>query len=336
MSLLPSGLASSGSQEEGTRLTWTGGNTTGEGERERNITIGHICMLEEGEWKTKRSTTASTQRGLRLNVVLPSPSSTVTVVIDGYTHNSILTSGDSVPLGTQLILVCWVVGLPYGTPLSYTWRCRNGQICNTQGSYARRFHNKHTLAVNTTATFDDKTYTCQVTATGGQGATGSFSLSVTGTCVCLVLYYSSNGAGTSLVLHTHSGGRVVHSKDRLIPHQFPITHLQQISYQKMHGSETVTKHTVTCVSSGTPPPRFYSLQRTPNIGGVSKWTNIRPIDVDTNTFQNRDVYCDDRDTNYFYLYLTSSNNSELTSYHFIVWMGSSPVTQRSLHITRAK
>ena len=63
---------------------------------------------------------------LRLNVVLPSPSTTVTVVIDGYTHSSTLTSGDSVALGTQTILVCQVVGLPYGTPLSYTWTCLDG------------------------------------------------------------------------------------------------------------------------------------------------------------------------------------------------------------------
>ena len=40
VSLIPSGLASSGSQEEGASLTWTGGNTTAEGERERNITTG--------------------------------------------------------------------------------------------------------------------------------------------------------------------------------------------------------------------------------------------------------------------------------------------------------
>ena len=32
--LLPSGLAGSGSQEEGASLTFTGGNTTGDGERE--------------------------------------------------------------------------------------------------------------------------------------------------------------------------------------------------------------------------------------------------------------------------------------------------------------
>ena len=244
--------------------------------------------------------------------MLPSPSSTVTVVIDGYTHNSTLTSGDSVPLGTQLILVCWVAGLPYGTPHSYTWRCRNGYQCESEGSYANKIHNEHTLTVTTTATFDGGTYTCQVTATGGQGATGSFSLSVTGTCVCLVLYYSSNGAGTSLVLHTHSGGRVVHSRGRLVPHQFPITHLHQIYHQRRQGRET--RYRITCVSSGTPPPRFYSPNGTLDTGGVTQTQHGYSVTLEVNgslsNFQNRDMYCDDNDTNYFYLYLTSSNNSE--------------------------
>ncbi len=44
MSHLPSGLAGSGSQEEEASLTWTGGNTTGEGERERNTATGHTCQ----------------------------------------------------------------------------------------------------------------------------------------------------------------------------------------------------------------------------------------------------------------------------------------------------
>ena len=246
--------------------------------------------------------------------MLPSTSSTVTVVIDGYTHNSTLTSGDSAPLGTQLILVCRVVGLPYGTPLSYTWTCLNRYQCESEGSYVRKIHNIHTLTVNTTVTFDNRTYTCQVTATGGQGAIGSFSLSVTGTCVCLVLYYRSNGAATSLVLHTHSGGRVVHSRDRLIPHQFPISSKQQISYQR--GQRT--RFILTCVSSGTTPPRFYSPNGTLDTGGVTRrdysaHSAILAIDVDTtgiDTFQNRDIYCDDNHTNYFYLYFASSNNSE--------------------------
>ena len=103
----------------------------------------------------------------------------VGITIDGYTHNSTLTSGDSVPLGKQLILVCWVVGLPYGTPLSYTWTCPNGP-CEVEGYYGRKIYTEHILAVNTTSTSDGGTYTCQVTATGGQEANGSFAFSVTG------------------------------------------------------------------------------------------------------------------------------------------------------------
>ena len=103
----------------------------------------------------------------------------LTVVIDGYTHNSTLTSGDSVHLETQIILVCQVVGLPYGTPLSYTWTCPNGP-CEVEGYYGRKIYNEHILAVNTTSTSDGGTYTCQVTATGRQESTGSFTLRVSG------------------------------------------------------------------------------------------------------------------------------------------------------------
>ena len=48
MSLLPSGLPGNSSQEEWASLTWTGGHTTGEGERERNITTGHTCQSLTG------------------------------------------------------------------------------------------------------------------------------------------------------------------------------------------------------------------------------------------------------------------------------------------------
>ena len=103
----------------------------------------------------------------------------VTVVINGYTHSSTLTFGDLVPLGTRLILVCRVVGLPYGTPLSYTWTCPNGP-CEVEGYYGRKIYNEHILSVNTTSKSDGGTYTCQVTATGGQEASGSFTFRVTG------------------------------------------------------------------------------------------------------------------------------------------------------------
>ena len=250
--------------------------------------------------------------------MLPSPSSTVTVVIDGYTHNSTLTSGDSVPLGTQIILVCRVVGLPYGTPLSYTWTCLGfpHEQCESANGYSRKFYNKHMLAVNTTFTLAGETYTCQVTATGGQEATGSFTLTVTGMCVCLALYCSSNGTGTSLVIHTHSGGRVVHSAGRPIPHQFLIASKHKISYLWGQGPRPPRLvYGITCtVSSGAPPPRFYSPNGTLDTGGVTQHQNAHSVLVVDNanvtTLQNRDMYCDDSDTNYFYLYLTSSDNSE--------------------------
>ena len=240
--------------------------------------------------------------------MLPSSSSTVTVVIDGYTHNSILTAGDSVPLGTQIILVCRVVGLPYGTPLNYIWTCPNGP-CEVEGYYGRKVYNEHILAVNTTSIKDGGAYTCQVTATGEQEANGSFTLTVTGMCVCSLLYCISNGTGTSLILHTHSGGRVVHSYGRLIPYHFPITHLHQISYlikEGLHG------YKVTCNVSRSPSPRFYTPNGTFSTGEVTQENYQRSaiLDVNINTIQNSDMYCLDNNTNYFYLYLTSSDNSE--------------------------
>ena len=254
-------------------------------------------------------------KGLGLNVVLPSPSSTVTVVIDGYTHDSILTTGDSVPLGTQIILVCRVVGLPYGTLLNYTWTCQSGP-CEAEDVYARTFYNKHILAVNITSPLAGGTYTCQVTATGGQEATASFTLTVTSMCVCSVLYCSSNGTDTSLVLLTHSGGCVVHSDHRIIPHQFLITSNENISHLRVKPPRPpIPVYRITCtVSSGTPPPRFYSPNGTLDTGAVTEQSThsitLQWDRVNIESLQNRDMYCGDNDTHYFYSYFISSDNSE--------------------------
>ena len=111
-------------------------------------------------------------------------------MIDGYTFKSNLTSGDSVPLGTQITLVCWVIGLSYGTPIDYTWTSPN-RPCEVEGYYGRKVYNEHILAVNAMSTRDNGTYTCQVTAAGGQEANGSFKLTVAGMSVCLALYSAS-------------------------------------------------------------------------------------------------------------------------------------------------
>ena len=234
--------------------------------------------------------------------------------------------GTQFPLELRSSLVCRVVGLPYGTSFSYTWTCPNGDCVSkvADGSdpynYGRKIYNDSILAVNTTNINYGGTYTCQVTARGGQEATGSFRLKITGMYVCLALYCSSNGTGTSLVLHTHSGGRVVHSDHRIIPHQFLITSKHKILYvKKWQRHERTVKYLVygiTCtVSSGAPPPRFYSPNGTLDTGGVTQHQNAHSKTlewdhVNIETLQNRDMYCDDSDTNYFYLYLTSSDSSE--------------------------
>ena len=231
-----------------------------------------------------------------------------TVQINGYTHNTILTSGDSVPLGTQIILVCGIVGLSNETLVNYTWTCPN-EPCEVEGYYGRKVYNEHVLAVNTTSTSDGGTYTCQVTATGGQEATGSFILSVTGMCAlfsCNIVNMSTGSVySTVYCCCNNAGGRVVHSYGRLIPHEFPITDLQQIS-----GPDGIGK--ITCTnSSGT--ARFVSNSENVQLetGRVSETRNgatatlvVEPSNA--NNFQNRDLYCTDF-SNFFYLFISSAS-----------------------------
>ena len=102
-----------------------------------------------------------------------------------------------------------------------------------------------------------------------------------------------------------SGGSVVHSEGRLIPHEFPITDLQQISDQL----GTIGK--ITCnVSNGT--AMFNSTTGALEFGGVKQYPMGSFVTLivyfnSTDTFQNRDMYCPDMNTNHFYLYIMSSN-----------------------------
>ena len=224
-------------------------------------------------------------------------------MIDGYTRNSTLTSGGSVPLGTQLILVCQVVGLPYGTPPNYTWTCPNGQ-CEVEGDYGRKIHNERILAVNLTTTSHRGTYTCQVTATGGQQANANFTLGVTGMSL---LHYSRvmqhravYWSEILLFYSQHSGGSVVHSEGRLIPSEFPITDLQQISDPDGIGMIRCT------FFNGT----LYNIPIREAINGGMYQTTVLVVDTTSDSYRNRDLYCNSNVTIYFYLYINSSSNSE--------------------------
>ena len=104
-----------------------------------------------------------------------------------------------------------------------------------------------------------------------------------------------------------SGGHVVHSEGRLIPHEFPITDLQQIIVSSGNGVIACT------VSNGT--AMFYSTTGALLAGGVTQVAagSTAALIVNTNnfdSFQNRDVYCGDIETQHFYLYLTSSNRGK--------------------------
>ena len=104
----------------------------------------------------------------------------------------------------------------------------------------------------------------------------------------------------------HAGGDVVHSYGRLIPHEFPITDLQQISGQDGIGRITCT------VSSGT--ARFRVNSRTVGLesGGVSQTRNgdtatlvVNPSNV--GHFQNRGLYCTNIHTNFLHLFISSAS-----------------------------
>ena len=100
----------------------------------------------------------------------------------------------------------------------------------------------------------------------------------------------------------HSGGSVVHSYGRLIPHEFPITDLQQIS-----GPDGIGR-IICIVSSGSAGFVFNGGQ----IRGVSQTRHgaIATLVVNMSnvgSFQNRGLYCPIDAGSYFYLFLSSAS-----------------------------
>ena len=102
----------------------------------------------------------------------------------------------------------------------------------------------------------------------------------------------------------HPGGDVVHSYGRLIPFEFPVTALQQIS-----GTDGTGR--ITC-TVGTGTARFVANGGQLETGGVSQTRNgatstlmVKPSNVDS--FVNRGLYCTNADTNFFYLFISSAS-----------------------------
>ena len=105
---------------------------------------------------------------------------TPNVVIDGYTVNSTINSTDTLPLGTTLILVCRISGIPHGLQTNYHWTCPNGP-CQQTGYDGRKINN-NIIAINIISTSDGGTYICNVTAQGREDSK-QFQLNVTGQCL---------------------------------------------------------------------------------------------------------------------------------------------------------
>ena len=104
------------------------------------------------------------------------------VVIDGYTVNSTINSTANLPLGTTLILVCRISGIPHGLQTNYHWTCPNGP-CQQTGYDGRKINN-NIIAINITSTSDGGTYTCKLNVTAqGREDSHQFQLKVTGQCL---------------------------------------------------------------------------------------------------------------------------------------------------------
>ena len=103
----------------------------------------------------------------------------------------------------------------------------------------------------------------------------------------------------------YTGGRAINSEGRLIPHNFPITDLQQITLSSGNG-------VISCsVSSGT--PNFNTSDATLDMEVVTPLPNEVALLVNTtniDNFESRELYCDDSDTNYVYFYPTGADTSE--------------------------
>ena len=126
-------------------------------------------------------------------IIIGSPE--VTVVIDGYTINSTQSSPASLPLGTALVLVCRVSGIPQ-RQIKYIWVCPDGP-CERPRYAGRKVVNNNILAVNITSDRDGGTYTCEVSGEADGGYLQDYILLVTSK---VIIVYSVSGP-VYIILH---------------------------------------------------------------------------------------------------------------------------------------
>nr|WNS50110.1 insulin-like protein receptor [Halisarca dujardinii] len=194
----------------------------------------------------------------------------LTVVIDGYTVNSTLTSSATLPLGRTALLVCRVSGIPHGQQTSYQWTCPN-QPC-VQTGYAGRKISNNIIAINTTSTSDGGTYTCTVTA-GGMKGRQDFGINV-------------------------NGGAVAHSYGRLLENEAVITNKRQLQPPNADTGDG----RIECTISGGMSRFSFSPYRVDS-GNTQKATAVIPSKA-FGRFNNIDGSCGNT---FLYLYLNKTD-----------------------------
>ena len=101
------------------------------------------------------------------------------MVIDGYKVDTTQFSPATLPLGTALVLVCRVSGIPQ-RQIKYSWTCPDGP-CERPGYVGRKVVNGSILAVNITSVSDGGTYTCEVSRDeADRGYSQNYTLKVSG------------------------------------------------------------------------------------------------------------------------------------------------------------
>ena len=110
----------------------------------------------------------------------------VTVKIDAYPNIS------EVEQGTTVVLVCRVVGVPYGSELTYNWTCASGNTRDnpsepSQAGSRRQYNN--TVVVDIVKEWDNGDYQCNVSNRSDGVILGSDTHRVSVTGLFTSLYY---------------------------------------------------------------------------------------------------------------------------------------------------
>ena len=131
-------------------------------------------------------------------IIIGSPE--VTVVIDGYTINSTQSSPASLPLGTALVLVCRVSGIPQ-RQIKYNWTCPDGP-CERPGYAGRKVVDRNILTVNIISDSDGGTYTCEVSRDeADEGYHQDFTLLVTSIVIIVYILTFITNVHVTICIH---------------------------------------------------------------------------------------------------------------------------------------